>query len=944
MSIPALMTLNSCMQEDIVKGNGEEVTANITLNLPGNGVQSRTNGESSTTDAPTASTENMRLFISIFDGGKLIETIEEASVSLTGEDPYNKPIRLLTGKTYKVVVWADYGDTYYNYDDETATVSLKDYEVEGNQVKNDAYFIAKDITLTASENIDLTLTRPFGLVQVTTTDWNAAVVQNNKPATYTTTISVPTELNLFDGTVDNVLDVTYTGKITNAETAEKNKLSFDYILAGAEQSPLTSFTMDYNNAEGGDVSEYTFDNIPVKRNYITNITGNVLTKVGSLDISVNQAWNDTDLSAEIVDITPAELATKLAEDMSSVTYKEFNLIGDITADQSFDLGSMSENGTIVINMNDVTGNVTFKDDYQNFSGTIKFTNKSANAVNMTVTVPNGDATIGNGNWGELTTSTKATTLRIEEGATVSKVTVAAGNVNIYQGATVSTVAAEEGVSTTVYVAEGATKPSTSGDNVSVVEGISFGQIVNTTTGKDYATIGLALSAAKAYDVIELAEGEYPLNLDIVCKKDGKTKYYLPIETEGLTLRAKGNRDKTIIYGLEETANTSINQQNLITVMAKNVTIEGLTIMPKKVINKTIEITADGFTLRNCKFTPNTYVEGMSELRAGSVYFTYPTYGYTEGSINATIENCEFIKGNICFDHMYAGTFNIKNNVFDNQGEDYPLFTTSAWMPANNFTDKEKDALFNSRMVVNISNNTFNNVLEYTGENYPIIRCAHGMFNLEGNKFPTNGIYWKAMKGSGTDGVAEYINFGSIFVNYNSMVSKTWVKDRTNPISFAISNDVIEFETQKAPANTWYAWHGRKAAVNMNKKSSWEVSSTLTVTGDTCSVNKSMWLNIGIDWPIVLFKQENGVRTWRYWDSNGDGQWLDVPSDKNVPTTAGNYEIKIKFNNGVITEYINDIEIASYEVSEKTSAVKEIIFNSYSIGESYKTTWTYPVVR
>lgn len=296
-------------------------------------------------------------------------------------------------------------------------------------------------------------------------------------------------------------------------------------------------------------------------------------------------------------------------------------------------------------------------------------------------------------------------------------------------------------------------------------------------------------------MIILAEGEYPLDRTITATDN--QRYYLPIETAGLTIKAQGSRDKTIVYGREYTENGAISTQNLITVMASNVTIEGITIMPKVEVNKTIEIRNTGFTLKGCRITPNTYVTENNNGKGGSVYFTYPTYEYTAGTtINGTITDNIIEKATVSFDHIYEGTINVSGNTFDGGNTSSSVITTPIWGSV------DLDELKSSKLVVNVLENEFWNIAEYDGSNNPAVRPSYGIINLYNNTFPTDGIYWAATAWDSSNEYGSYCNFGSVFVDYNSPVSQTWTNDPDflnapdydQPKSFAISNDIIELET------------------------------------------------------------------------------------------------------------------------------------------------------
>lgn len=360
LAIPALMGLGSCVQDDLAQqgGLGEEVMAKISLSLPGGDIQTKAGGGTATPEyAP--SLEKMRLFVSIYDeADNLVQVLEDGTEqSFADGGKYSKTIRLITGKTYKIVAWADVkgdGDKVYyevSNDGEAGgkvpfTVSLKDMDEtspevldrDGNDVNNDAYFVTETKTLEANGNISLTMKRPFGLVKVTTTDWGEAavkhVVGNGEQVSYTTTINVPTELNLLDGTVSEKDIVLFSGKSTaRAEgDADTKELSYDYIFASdTEQGDLLNFEVDYANGENS-ICSYEYNSIPLKRNYITNVSGNILTKAGNLTIEIDPAWAEDEIDHNLTEVSSdKELqdAINEAEDGAVIVLKPGTYSDDI---------------------------------------------------------------------------------------------------------------------------------------------------------------------------------------------------------------------------------------------------------------------------------------------------------------------------------------------------------------------------------------------------------------------------------------------------------------------------------------------------------------------------------------------------------------------------------------------------------------------------------------
>ena len=484
-----------------------------------------------------------------------------------------------------------------------------------------------------------------------------------------------------------------------------------------------------------------------------------------------------------------------------------------------------------------------------------------------------------------------------------------------------------------------------GSNVDHVTEKGFMKIEG--TGTCYDTFAEVLAAANAKDVIILAEGEYPLDRTITATDN--QLYYLPIETDGLTIKAQGSRDKTIVYGREYTENGAISTQNLITVMASDVTIEGITIMPKVEVNKTIEIRNTGFTLKGCRITPNTYVTENNNGKGGSVYFTYPTYEYSAGTaINGTITDNIIEKATVSFDHIYEGTINVSGNTFDGGNTGSSVITTPIW------GNVDLDELKSSKLVVNVSENKFRNIAEYDGSNNPAVRPSYGIINLYNNTFPTDGIYWAATAWDSSNEYGNYCNFGSVFVNYDSPVSQTWTKDSNEPKSFAISNDIIELETT-TDKETYgkMVGHGATVPGMTTDADMWEVVSMLTITDERQPVGKRIFVDVEEEGSVIEYvgiqfvRDENGNGKWQYYFANADDGEPWIPFE-NINTEPGKYEVKITYDNGMITYSIISIEGVSYikdiALSTSNTRISAIYLISKVCENSYKTTWSYPIVN
>lgn len=149
----------------------------------------------------------------------------------------------------------------------------------------------------------------------------------------------------------------------------------------------------------------------------------------------------------------------------------------------------------------------------------------------------------------------------------------------------------------------------------------------------------------------------------------QTGWYFPITENDITINGVGN---PIIYGDEYSANGSLSSQNLITVFGDNVTITGLTLMPKIEANKTIEILGNDVTLEDIVITPNTKVansvytqttnETFDRQWGGSIYFSH------EG--DHTLKNIVVNNSGISFRYAPSGTtINFDNVTIVNESND-----------------------------------------------------------------------------------------------------------------------------------------------------------------------------------------------------------------------------------------------------------------------------------
>ena len=170
-----------------------------------------------------------------------------------------------------------------------------DYSKVNNNSDNcDAFFKKETITVSGNQSVDVKLTRPFAQVNIGTDDFDAAKASGLEVTQTEVVAKAFATLNLATGKVADEADRTFTMKaIPTASDGEfpvaggYKYLSMDYLLVGADKA-----TVDVAFNYGGPQSR-TFTNVPVQRNYRTNIYGSLLTNTTDFNVVIEPAFATT---------------------------------------------------------------------------------------------------------------------------------------------------------------------------------------------------------------------------------------------------------------------------------------------------------------------------------------------------------------------------------------------------------------------------------------------------------------------------------------------------------------------------------------------------------------------------------------------------------------------------------------------------------------------------
>ena len=213
-------------------------------------------------------------------------------------------LKLTSGKSYDVIFWADATtDSPYTFNPASQEVSVDYSKVNNNSDNCDAFFKKETITVSGNQSVDVKLTRPFAQVNIGTDDFDAAKASGLEVTQTEVVAKAFATLNLATGEVADEANRTFTMKaIPTASDGEfpvaggYKYLSMDYLLVGADKA-----TIDVAFNYGGPQNR-TFTNVPVQRNYRTNIYGSLLTNTTDFNVVIEPAFSG-EFAHEVVSVS-----------------------------------------------------------------------------------------------------------------------------------------------------------------------------------------------------------------------------------------------------------------------------------------------------------------------------------------------------------------------------------------------------------------------------------------------------------------------------------------------------------------------------------------------------------------------------------------------------------------------------------------------------------------
>ena len=264
--------------------------------------------------------------------------------------------QLVTGRTYQFVFWAaapSEGDDWTNpytveFTEEGATMEVDYSKILANDERNDAFFASVEKEITGDVQMSVELTRPFAQINIGTSDYEVAEDQECAPDLSQIVLNKAyTTLDLVTGAATGNNGAT-TFAFNDIDSSKKfpidnyEYLAMTYVLASAEEEADYTVTFSYKEGADGDVTDRTVGSVPVRRNFRTNMFGQVLTSTASVNVIIVPEYEEPDYNYSQLLFAAAVGGTAVLDD--DVDLNEHGDVLTFTRDAVIDLNGKKITG------------------------------------------------------------------------------------------------------------------------------------------------------------------------------------------------------------------------------------------------------------------------------------------------------------------------------------------------------------------------------------------------------------------------------------------------------------------------------------------------------------------------------------------------------------------------------------------------------------------------
>lgn len=327
VAMSALMLIATSCADDQTSDlkAGAESTVTITAQLPGDmGTRAFADGTKATELHYAVYEKGTTTRLAVCKKADGTKGQLEGTATMTGLQT-TISLQLTTGKEYDFVFWADApGDNVYTFNSEYQTVTVNYANAENNTDNLDAFFGQKKaLMVSGNMSISQELRRPFAQINIGTDDFDAAAAAGYTVSESTIGVATYKTLNLLSEKVSDPVTATFVKKPIPTEDSkfsvnskDYKYLSMSYVLVPKDKETV-DIAFDYT------LTNRTFTNVPVQRNYRTNIYGSLLTNTADFNVVIVPGFNDPDYNHNVITAsTQTELATAAQTPNAVIKLKE----------------------------------------------------------------------------------------------------------------------------------------------------------------------------------------------------------------------------------------------------------------------------------------------------------------------------------------------------------------------------------------------------------------------------------------------------------------------------------------------------------------------------------------------------------------------------------------------------------------------------------------------
>ena len=452
-----LLAFTACQSDELANGgrNGE-VAVSFSVQLPGNGNDAVTRAATAG-DGTSVNRCIMEIYLNDELYSRQIGTIQPDGLT-AGFD-----VRLVTSQTYKFVFWADHvesvegeaikTDLHYNTADLRNISMQGDYNGSSKDDTRDAFFASLEKLVTNAFSESVELTRPFGQLNIKTEDL-ASIPNNQKDAFVPVTAGLSFK-NLYTGfnaaTGDLLGEPTAVAYKAASDVVDANgNLTVDYLFAPntAGGQHLANMTLAVYNAAGEQITTKDLNNIPVQRNYKTNVTGNLLTVDGKVNVTVTPAFSSPALSETVIEVASVSEVAEALKTNTNVVVTEAPKEAVTISLPKYESEDVAVSITLPETSQDITINYTTETGEESKNAPKELNITAPSASKIIIEASESTVTLNGQSYTTVEATTADNTLIVESSVTIGTLTLKKGNVKLY-GKITTSVSKDTGWSGTI---------------------------------------------------------------------------------------------------------------------------------------------------------------------------------------------------------------------------------------------------------------------------------------------------------------------------------------------------------------------------------------------------------------------------------------------------------------------------------------------------------------